>query len=729
MKRLFALIGITCLSTLIVVFNFYSLNLIIALVAISIFTATLFFTIKLNKKRKSAIAVAAVVVLLSSLLFTYYQNYVYTPVANKYSDTEINFEGFVCEEVQQTSYNYSYYIQTDTINNEKAKIKFILYSDNKLNMKSFNEIAGTVVLHKVDADYLLCKGIFLTADNEDLSSLSVSDSIRKSPYYYAVSVRVALKDSLDSLLKSKYSSLCKAVLLGDKLSLSPKVKNDFSLTGTTFMIVVSGMHLSIISAFATFLVSKLTRNRFIISTLLILTTVFYMAITGFTFSVVRAGVMVIIAYCGKMIFRKADSLSSLGIAAIILCVQNPFVVGDVGFLCSFFATAGIVLWSDKMTDFLLSKVSLKSKFVNDFISAICVSVSAQLWVLPISFIYFQKTSLFTILISVICSPLVSILLVCSLVAAVLNMCGVISFLAIPFAFVCGASAEVILFLEDFYASIPFCSISTDNLYMHIWLVITILLTIVGFIIKSNKYLYTKCVIIISLITLCFGWAVNIVYNYFNPVLTVWSVGRGMTVTVENGLDISFLSCGGKMSAYNNISETIGKDYLSVNLAIVAKENYKYTAYINAIASEFDETNILLYHSNEYSDINVIAENYYYDNTEFRAELCYGVYSNVLCIDSVTYQLVQSDDIKILILPNNSDVSVLPDNYLDADFVICDKLPKNSNLLSCNSLIFSGTEYAFNKNYNSLKEITSDLILTDKNIKISLSNGGYNAEDY
>ena len=67
------------------------------------------------------------------------------------------------------------------------------------------------------------------------------------------------------------------------------LKIDFSLTGTSFLIVVSGMHLVIITSFVLFLVRKLTKNRFIITGFTTFTVIAFMAVTGFAHSVVRAG--------------------------------------------------------------------------------------------------------------------------------------------------------------------------------------------------------------------------------------------------------------------------------------------------------------------------------------------------------------------------------------------------------------------------------------------------------
>lgn len=70
-----------------------------------------------------------------------------------------------------------------------------------------------------------------------------------------------MKNSLDMLLPEDYSTLCRAVLLGEKQLLIQVLKMIF-IDRHFVLIVVSGMHLVIITSFVLLLVRKLTKNRF-----------------------------------------------------------------------------------------------------------------------------------------------------------------------------------------------------------------------------------------------------------------------------------------------------------------------------------------------------------------------------------------------------------------------------------------------------------------------------------
>ena len=50
----------------------------------------------------------------------------------------------------------------------------------------------------------------------------------------------------------------------------------------------------------------------------------FMALVGFSPSVVRAGVTMLLFYAAKWMGEKEDSLTSLGFAALLLCLFNPY---------------------------------------------------------------------------------------------------------------------------------------------------------------------------------------------------------------------------------------------------------------------------------------------------------------------------------------------------------------------------------------------------------------------
>ena len=158
----------------------------------------------------------------------------------------------------------------------------------------------------------------------------------RSFYASAVALRLEMQKILDNHLDDNAQSLASAVLLGEKNALEPDVRDAFSDTGMSYLVVVSGMHLAII----TMLLKKLLKPRFGAKGILrmILITAFvllFAAVTGFTPSVVRAAVMMLFIVAAPLFRRESDSVNALGAAALVLTLPNPYVVGNVGLLrCS-----------------------------------------------------------------------------------------------------------------------------------------------------------------------------------------------------------------------------------------------------------------------------------------------------------------------------------------------------------------------------------------------------------
>ena len=78
---------------------------------------------------------------------------------------------------------------------------------------------------------------------------------------------------------------------------------------------------------------------------------------------------------------------------------------------------------------------------------------------------------------------------------------------------------------------------------------------------------------------------------------------------------------------------------------------------------------------------------------------------------------------VLFVPTDADLSNLPEKYRNPDCLLIDSVPENFDLISCNTVIFSGSEKLFKKIYDSIKEISSTVISTsERNITVNLNGG-------
>lgn len=725
MKRLLGLIGLSYLSSLAVVFYFYSDVLLLCVIAGSVVLIAVGLFLKIIKAKyriKSTLIVSGISVLCACISLIFYTNFIYLPVIENYSDKEITVNGYICEEIQKSEGSCTYIISTDKVNGESADIKIRLISYSDLRVEEFERIKAKLHIYKTDNDNLLSKGIFFTAYTDDEFSIERTGEKQFSLYAYAVDARKAMKTSLDTLLPEDYSSLCRAVLLGDKQALTYDVRSNFTNTGTSFLIVVSGMHLSIITSFILFILKKFTKNRIVLCVFVCITVLSFMAVTGFAPSVIRSGVMLILTYCSTVVLRKSDSLNSIGAAAIVLTVLNPYAVGDIGMILSFVATLGIILWSNKVNSFIVKKLKLKSKIMKAAANLIAVSVSASIWIIPVTTIAFGRISPLVVFVSFFAEPLVSIILICAMLSSVLFLCPLISFLAYPFALAAGLVSRLFLWIISVFASVPYCSVNSDKIYFYVWLAVTILLVFTGYAVRAKSF-YIKCSIAFSLITLMLGWAVYTFIDYNTTTLNVYNTDSGTTASVECGYNITLLSCGGYSGKSDDVIEDISDDFVNIDNIIIPNQKNKYSRYLPRFINEFDVSNVLVYDKNSVNQ--KILQNYdgqsrntFGDNVHFTLNITAHTTDDVLNIDGVTYQLVRSDKRTLLFIPDGGDAAGLPKIYRTADYLMIDSIPDNCELLKCNTIIFTGSREQYTRKLNSLKEI-SEKIYFAQNGKVSI----------
>ncbi len=162
----------------------------------------------------------------------------------------------------------------------------------------------------------------------------------------------------------------------------------FRQGGILHVFSVSGFHLAVLAQAVMSLLSALRINKKAASLATVGFTVFFMMLVGFRYAVIRAGVMTILRYLAPLFGREADSLNSLGLAALLVALIDPASVYDTGFLLSFSATLGILLCASRIESFLTLRLRLKRRFWIRCASLLAVSVSATLFTLPVMILTF-----------------------------------------------------------------------------------------------------------------------------------------------------------------------------------------------------------------------------------------------------------------------------------------------------------------------------------------------------
>ncbi len=154
---------------------------------------------------------------------------------------------------------------------------------------------------------------------------------------------------LNQLLPEPYAALANGMLLGIEAGIPDDLYDQFNLTGTSHVIVISGSNVALISGVLLALFARvLGRRRAVYPTLVGIA--LYALLVGGDAAVMRAALMGGLFVWAVALNRRSTALVSLAAACWAMTLVNPLTLWDVGFQLSSAATAGLILFSPAITE-------------------------------------------------------------------------------------------------------------------------------------------------------------------------------------------------------------------------------------------------------------------------------------------------------------------------------------------------------------------------------------------
>lgn len=281
-------------------------------------------------------------------------------------------------------------------------------------------------------------------------------------------------------------AIVSAMSLGDKSSISAKLRDVYSFSGVSHVLALSGLHLGIIYVLLSTL-SFRRRYKYFGSILLICSVWAYVFLVGMMPSVVRSALMLSVMTLVGLTNRNPLSLNVLSFAAIIMLAVNPLNIYDVGFQLSFMAVGFIVGFHRLLNDIVPVKYQLTHSVTRWFWQMTIVSLLAQLGTMPLVIYYFGNMPLLALFANYIVIPCTTIILYLSvflLLSAYIPLVGQVSVWLLDI--VVGFQNA---FLEMF-SSIPLVSIHDIKINIPqvilIYLVLLMIMLLIGILRSSRK---------------------------------------------------------------------------------------------------------------------------------------------------------------------------------------------------------------------------------------------------
>ena len=225
----------------------------------------------------------------------------------------------------------------------------------------------------------------------------------------ALQLRGKLLDNFKKLgIEGQDYAVLAAMTLGERVSMSDDMTDDYSASGALHILSLSGMHLGIIYAMLLLLFFK--RRSSVIVQVIIVTAVWaYVFIAGLPMSAVRSAVMLSVCSFVNLLNRDKISLNVLAVAAFSVLVVNPLNLYDVGFQMSFMSVMFIIVFYPVFYYVMPQRIR-NICIVNYIWQMTAVSLSAQLGVAPLVALYFGRFSCYFLLANFAVIPLSAVIL-------------------------------------------------------------------------------------------------------------------------------------------------------------------------------------------------------------------------------------------------------------------------------------------------------------------------------
>lgn len=477
MSRPFAVIGLSMFASL---FFIGVLGINAAYVCLWIIGIALIIMLCIKRLRvNTMILLACCTAIISVLLYIGVYHNSYQPVKALYGK-EVSISATVKE--YPVSKNELYYVavSSNEVNEEKfSPFGIRLTCSQEPDVKPGDTVHFKAQLYacgettRFSALNYLSKGIYAGAYIESPESITPFEGSVKPLYYYTATLREGIIQTLKTVLPAKNAALAAAVLIGDKNGIASDVMEDINTVGISHLICVSGLHLSIFGFAVLSLFEKLhfsRKLRYLICAALIF---LFMAVCGFTYSVLRAGLMFLVMIAGELLLAEPDSLNSLGFASIII-LCNPFHACNIGFIFSFTASLAIITLGKKSVHVLKQKLSFYrmnawKKCCFSLLEIAVISFCVSLCCLPFSILLFGKVNLIGIIANVLILPFASVLLISAGMCVVFAAVPLRLFTAIayPAGWICSLLCTYVYRVVDVLKSISFANLSTGNAVIYV----------------------------------------------------------------------------------------------------------------------------------------------------------------------------------------------------------------------------------------------------------------------
>ncbi|NLT40537.1 MAG: DNA internalization-related competence protein ComEC/Rec2 [Clostridiales bacterium] len=399
-------------------------------------------------------------------------------------------------------------------------------------------------------DYYRGLGIYLFAGQS--GGIDVIKAPNTPLRYAHVYIAHGVRSLLPKLFSGREEGVMAALMIGDRRQLNndPALMYALQRSGLSHLISVSGTHVSFLVSLVSLTV---LRRRRLANLLSIPAVLLFMAMTGFSPGVVRAGIMQLFIIAAAELQREPDPLTSLSAALVVLLAVNPFSSRSVSLQLSFAATLGLILFSGKFHSAIRNIAPVKRlmeykgplskrirSLLNFVIAGFSATLCAMVFTVPLGAVHFGSVSLAAPFSNLIAMWSVTVAFCAGIIAVALGMIwlplGKIA------AFAAGSASGYFTGVAERIGSFGLSAVETGSVYMVVWLLSAYAIFLVWFIMKGAfRRVYLPAGVCAALMCLCLllSWT-----RSRDMTVAALDVGQGSCTVITDGRTAVVVDCGG-----------------------------------------------------------------------------------------------------------------------------------------------------------------------------------------
>lgn len=405
----------------------------------------------LKKRNTTAITVMILIVVMNiSTAYEWWQINSLERIENTTKTAELCFEK---TDYQKNNYCIS---QFEVIDGDIPKGTRLSLSHTPFYCETGEIIKAQVKLERVSDSYRVSEfsdGIYLSGKIEAFSRTEHKDEVLGA----VEGLRSYIRKWLFSNMSYESAATVSALVFGDKSYFSDEFDENVRASGVAHVMVVSGMHLSVIVTMILNITERFVYNSKLKAAIMLLTVLVLSAICGFTKSILRAGFTYVVMALGILLKRSYTSENVLGTAVSVILISSPFVIFNVSFQLSVLSTFGILAVALPICGYF--KGNLKGVLKSAFNIAV-LSLSAMLMTLPVAIYVFGEVSVVGVITNLLIGVPTSFCLTVAVIALVLS--PLLPFASSVLLDICDIAVRYVNDVINFMGSLEFSTVTVGK---------------------------------------------------------------------------------------------------------------------------------------------------------------------------------------------------------------------------------------------------------------------------